>query len=78
MLDNFDNVPDPEQQFEKAMAGLLSYADTVEQARGPDFMSGWTGFSLCHVLRTLAEGYRLITQGKEPPVAGFKGAVVTY
>ena len=78
MLDNFDNVPDPEQQFEKAIAGLMSYADTVEKERGADFMSGWTGYSLCHVLRTIAEGYRLITQGQAPPEAGFKGAVVTY
>ncbi len=78
MLENFDNVPDPEQQFEKAVAGLMSYADAVEKERGADFMSGWTGFSLCHVLRTIAEGYRLIVQGHVPPKAGFIGAVVTY
>jgi len=78
MLENFDDEPNPAEQFEKAIAGLMSYADTVEKERGPDFMSGWTGFSLCHVLRTIAEGYRLITQGKVPPIAGFKGEVVTY
>ena len=58
MLDNYDGVPDPEQQFERAIADLESGADEVAKEKGERFMSGWTGISLCRVLHIIAEGYR--------------------
>jgi hypothetical protein len=60
MLDNYDNIEDPQALFDKAIEDILAYSPVVRREKGERFFAGWTGISLHESLKKIAERYRKI------------------
>jgi len=61
MLDNYDNVNDPQAAFEEALKNLEQYADVALIQKGVSFLDGGANNPPLHeALRQIADGYRKI------------------
>jgi hypothetical protein len=57
MLDNYDNIEDPQALFIKAIDDILAYSANVRKEKGERFFASWAE-PLHESLKKIAEGYK--------------------
>ena len=66
MLDNYDNVNDPQGAFNDALKELEKYADEALARKGDSFLAARNGEPALHAaLREIADGYREMVENYE-------------